>query len=166
MTDTPPPDRSAPEGAPSHLRRAPARPPVSWRYRAIVAVALVAAFGALAVGVRATQTGDRAPTVVNGRPDLVEHVYPPDGAQVLRQVEIGMDLAPGHEGRITVNGVTIPDDELRLVPEQNQVFFVPGPGRVIETLPPGTTCVSAVAWESSKGRGHDDASFQWCFKVA
>ncbi|HLT16629.1 MAG TPA: hypothetical protein VK007_07995 [Acidimicrobiales bacterium] len=141
------------------------RPPVDWRYRAIVTAALVVAVAVLVVGVRATKTGSDNPAVVNGRPDLIEHVFPPAGSQVLRQVEIGIDLAPGYEGRITVNGITIPDDELRLVPEQNQVYFVPGPDRVIEVLPPGETCVSAVAWESRRGRGAADATFRWCFDV-
>jgi len=146
-------------------RPAPPRLPVSWRYRAFVTVALAIAVAVLIVGVRATRTGTDNPTVLNGRPDLVEHVFPPDGSSVLRQVEIGIDLAPGYEGRITVNGIEIPEDELRIVPEQNQVFFMPGPDRVIETLPPGETCVSAVAWESRAGRGHADATFRWCFDV-
>ncbi|MFP5256451.1 MAG: hypothetical protein ACLGI8_11455 [Acidimicrobiia bacterium] len=142
----------------------PARPP-SWRYRAFVAVALLGAATALVVGVLATQTDGDDPVVVGGRADAVEHVYPRDGAEVLRQVEIGIDLAPGYEGRLVVNGEEIPESDLRLVPEQNQVFFLPGPGKVLETLPPGTTCVAAVVWRSSEGRGVGDLSVQWCFDV-
>lgn len=142
----------------------PARP-TSWRYRAFVVLALVVAAAALVVGVQATQTDSDRPVVVNGRADAIEHLYPRDGAEVLRQVEIGIDLAPGYEGRLVVNGDEVPEEDLRLVPEQNQVFFLPGPGKVIETLPSGTTCVTAVVWRSEEGRGVDDLSIQWCFDV-
>lgn len=144
---------------------APARRPVSWRYRAFVAVALLVAGAALVVAVWATRTDEDEPAVVNGRAEVVEQVYPRDGAEVLRQVEIGIDLAPGHEGRLYVNGEAIPEDDLRLVPEQNQVFFLPGPGKALETLPSGTSCVTAVVWRSAEGRGADDSSVQWCFDV-
>ena len=153
MTDPTPADPTPPER------------PTSWRYRAFVAVALVAAVAALVVGVQATQTDSDRPVVVNGRADAVEHLYPRNGAEVLRQVEIGIDLAPGYDGRLVVNGSEVPEDELRLVPEQNQVFFLPGPGKVLETLPPGTTCVTAIVWRSSEGRGVDDLGVQWCFDV-
>ena len=153
MTD-PTPDPTSP----------PARP-VSWRYRAVVAGAPAGAGAVLVGGGRATPTEGDPPAVVNGRADVVEHLYPRNGAEVLRQVEIGIDLAPGHEGRLIVNGESIPEDELRLVPEQNQVFFLPGPGKVLETLPSGTTCVTAVIWRSAVGRGADDLSIQWCFDV-
>jgi hypothetical protein len=139
--------------------------PSSWRYRAVVTVAVLAAIAALAVGVRATQTESDMPATVNGRPDVVEHLYPRNGAEVLRQVEVGVDLAAGYEGALVVNDTPIPEDELRLVPEQNQVFFTPGPGLSLETLPPGTSCVTVVAWKSSEGRGPNDLSFRWCFDV-
>ena len=150
---------------PSPLAPDPAPRPVSWRYRAFVAVALLVAGAALVVAVQATQTDEERPAVVNGRADVVEHVYPRNGAEVLRQVEIGIDLAPGHEGRLVVNGEAIPEEDLRLVPEQNQVFFLPGPGKALETLPSGTTCVVATVWRSAEGRGVDDLSVQWCFDV-
>lgn len=150
---------------PSPADPAPAPRPVSWRYRAFVAVALLVAGAALVVAVQATRTDEDRPAVVNGRADVVEHVYPRNGAEVLRQVEIGIDLAPGHEGRLVVNGEAIPEDELRLVPEQNQVFFLPGPGKALETLPSGTTCVTATVWRSAEGRGTNDVSVRWCFDV-
>lgn len=143
----------------------PPRSPASWRYRAFVAVALVLAAAALAVGVRATQTGGDHPAAVSGRTDVVEQLYPRDGAEVLRQVEIGIDLAPGYAGRLVVNEEPVPEDDLRLVPEQNQVFFLPGPGKVLETLPAGTTCVTAVVWRSADGPGLADLTFRWCFDV-
>ncbi len=65
----------------------------------------------------------------------MEHLVPRNGAEVLRQSELGIDLAPGYEGTLVVNGVEMPTAQLRLVPEQNQVFFTPGEGKVIDELP-------------------------------
>lgn len=143
----------------------PPRRPVSWRYRLFVTLAIAVAVGALVAGVRATEgDGDGAATV-NGRPDVVEHLYPRDGAEVLRQVEIGIDLTAGYEAGLVVNDTPIPTEELRLVPEQNQVFFTPGPDKAVEELPPGLNCVTAVAWRSAEGPGANDLRFRWCFDV-
>lgn len=143
----------------------PPRRPSSWRYRIGNSAAMVLAALALWAGLRATQTGEEDAAMVNGRPDVVEHLQPRNGAEALQQSEIGIDLTPGYEGGLILNGTAIPTDELRLVPEQNQVFFAPGPGRTFETLPSGTNCVTAIVWRSSEGRGSRDLSFQWCFDV-
>lgn len=141
-------------------------PPSSLRYRLAVTAAIAVAVAALVAGVAATETGDEDhAAVVNGRPDVVEHVYPRRGAEALSQAEVGVDLAPGYEGGLILNGTVIPTDELRIVREQNQVFFAPGPDRTFESLPSGEVCVTAVVWKSSDGRGPGDLSFQWCFDV-
>ena len=143
------------------------RPPMSEaRYRALIGVAVAGALVAIVLGVRATQTGDKDPVTVSGRPDVVEHLVPRAGAEVLQQFEVGIDLAPGYEGALAVNGVEIPEDELRLVPQQNQVFFQPGEGKVLTELQAGPNCIEATAWRSSLGRGADDETFQWCFEAA
>jgi hypothetical protein len=136
------------------------------RYRAVVAVALLVAAAALFFGVRATNTDGDDSVAVRSRPDVVEHVYPPNGDQVLRQSEIGIDLAPGYEGTLIVNGQVIPEDELRRVPEQNQMFFQPGEGTTFPELPPGRSCAAAVVWRSSDGPGVADESFRWCFDAS
>lgn len=162
MTDPPtdPTDSDDPAG-----EALPARVASSWRYRILVVVAMAVAVGALVLGLQATNTDGEPTVLVNGRPGVVEHVYPRNGAEVLRQVEIGIDLAGGYEGALALNGTPIPTDELRLVPEQNQVFFAPGEGRTFRTLPSGTSCVTATVWKSSEGRSANDLTYQWCFDV-
>lgn len=145
----------------------PPRTPMSnARYRSIVAAALVAAGAALFLGVRAADTDGEDAVEVRSRPDVVEHVFPPNGDQVLRQTEIGIDLAPGHEATLIINGQPIPDEELRKVPEQNQVFFQPGEGTTFPELPGGRSCVAAVVWRSATGPGVADQTFRWCFEAA
>lgn len=97
----------------------------------------------------------------------VEVLVPPQGAQVPRQSEIGIDLAPEWTGVLQINGVEIPEDQLRRVPAQNQVFFTPGPGQEIEELPPGAVEVVALIWRPVAGETRDDAdTVRWTFRVA
>jgi hypothetical protein len=177
MTDTTPPeDDDDPAEAAAYLAaeaqanedariRRLAPPGGSAWYRIGVAAALLVAVLVLVAGVRATQTDDGDEPAVSGSPGVVEHLQPRRGAEVLRQTEIGIDLAPGYEARLILNGTEIPEEELRLVPEQNQAFYTPGPGRTFETLPSGQNCVTAVAWRSAVGRGPQDLRFEWCFDV-
>ena len=136
------------------------------RFRLLIAVMVATAGVALYAGVRATDTGGEDPVTVSGRPDVVEHLVPGAGDEVIRQAELGVDLAPGYDGTLLVNGVEIPTEELRRVPEQNQVFFTPGEGKVVEKLNAGPNCASAIVWKASAGRGTaDDQSFRWCFEA-
>jgi hypothetical protein len=144
----------------------PTYPPSSLRYRVGVTIAVLVAITALVIAIRSTKSTDENPVVVNGRPDVVEHVMPRDGVEALQQAEIGIDLATGYEGGLSLNGVAIPTKELRIVPPQNQVFFAPGPGLTFEALPSGKNCVTATVWKTSDGPGTpSDLSFQWCFDV-
>lgn len=144
----------------------PTFPRSSLRYQLAVTAALIVAALALFAGIRATKTGEPDSVLVNGRPDVVEQLVPSEGTEALQQAEIGIDLAPGYEGGLILNGTVIPTDELRLVPQQNQVFFAPGPDRTFEVLPSGRNCVTAVVWKTSEGRGTpSELSFQWCFDV-
>ncbi len=134
------------------------------RYRLTIAAALVAAGLALLAAVRSTDTGDDPPAGTSP-PRFVEHLRPGSGDEVLRQTEIGIDLAPGYEATLIINGEPIPDDELRRVPEQNQVFFLPGASTTFPELPGGRNCVTAVVWRSSAGPGVDDRPVTWCFQA-
>ena len=85
---------------------------------------------------------------------------------MVRQAELGVDLAPGYDGTIAVNGVEIPVDEQRRVPEQNEVYFTPGEGKVVERLLAGPNCATAIVWKAADGRGTpNDQSFTWCFEA-
>lgn len=144
----------------------PPRTAADRRYRLFVAVALAAAAAAMAAAVVATNTGDEDdPPSVSAAPDVVERLVPPSGSQQLRQSELGIDLAAGYEAELLVDGIAIPEDELRRVPEQSQVFFTPGAGKVIEEFKGGQVCVVAIVWRSSVGRSSQDRPFRWCFEV-
>jgi hypothetical protein len=94
----------------------------------------------------------------------IERLIPTPGSKVLQQETIGIDLAPGYEGSLALNGTPIPDDQLTLVPQLNQVLFTPGPGKDHETLPSGQNCLVATYWPATAGRA-ESTSHSWCFSV-
>jgi hypothetical protein len=143
-----------------------AYPPSSFRYRLLVAVGLLVAAGSLLLAIHLTNTDAEDPVTVTGPAAVVQQLVPGNGSSELRQSEIGVDLAPGYDAALVVNGLEIPRKQLRVVPAQNQVFFTPGPGKVIEELPAGRTCVVALVWPSAQGRGTtQDKTVPWCFSV-
>lgn len=134
----------------------PASSPVmaTWRWRLIVVAVLVAAGALFAY---ATTKADVTPPSSTG--DLVvRKLTPGDDAKALRQTQVGADLLDGYDGRLAINGIEIPEEQMegvvdpsspeaaRLDPDQpvqlrpnnrNRVFFLPGQGKVIEKLPQG-----------------------------
>jgi hypothetical protein len=134
------------------------------RFRLLVAAGIVVAAAMILIAVRITDTDPESATKA-AAPNKIEHVVPVAGSSVLRQSEIGIDLAPGYDADLSIDGVPIPRSQLRLVPEQGQVFFTPGKGKVIEELEAGDTCVDATIWRSSEGKGANDTPVQWCFTV-
>jgi hypothetical protein len=134
------------------------------RFRLLVAAGIVVAATMIFIAVEITDTDPEAATRA-AAPNKIEHVIPVAGSSVLRQSEIGIDLAPGYDADLTIDGIPIPRDELRQVPQQGQLFFTPGKGKAIEELEAGDTCVDATIWKSSEGKGVNDTPVQWCFTV-
>lgn len=91
-----------------------------------------------------------------------------DTPNVLRQSTIGIDLKPGWDADLVINGVNIPQDEERNVEAQNQVFFTPGDGKAIEALAPGLVRVTAIIWRPIDGQTREQGSrpVRWSFNVS
>jgi len=139
-------------------------PPLSpGRYRLLVGGLAVLAVVAAVVGFLAT---DADHPDKDARTDVVERFVPKPDDEVVRQFELGVDLAPGYDGTLTVNGVPIPVKEQRRVPEQNEVYFTPGEGKSVERLNAGPNCVAATVWKAADGPGTaNDQTFTWCFEA-
>ena len=118
---------------PERTTAPPPSPMSQGRYRLLLGGLLVRGRRrGLSVGIaghrhRPTRTTARSRTIV-------ERFIPKPNDEVLRQAELGIDLAPGYDGTLAVNGVDIPVEEQRRVPEQNEVFFTPGEGKAVEQL--------------------------------
>jgi hypothetical protein len=99
----------------------------------------------------------------------VEQLVPArDTPTAIRQAEIGIDLVPGWDADLRINGVDVPEDEERDNGPLNQVFFKPGEGKVIEALAPGEVTVTAFIWRPTQGETRDQGgrTVSWTFRVA
>lgn len=181
-SDAPPPDAPVATSSADPVP-APAMPTAfaKWAWRlGSIAVLLVAAGLLVYATSRAevTEPGDTGDMIVR-------KLTPGDGAKALRQTEVGANLQDGFDGRLTVNDTPIPEDQMegvvdpsspeaaRLSPDQparprpnnrNRVFFLPGPGKVIEKLPQGENTITVTYFKDSapnQGRG----SLTWSIDV-
>jgi hypothetical protein len=94
---------------------------------------------------------------------VIERLIPGEQEQVLRQAEVGIDLLTGWDATLAIEGVEIPDGQLDRIEDLGQVRFLPGPGKVFETLPEQpNVCATATYWQRATG---PDQSFTrtWCF---
>lgn len=155
MSTTDAPPSAAPDGA-------GALPPVdiggwpTWLRRTTIAVALLFAVAVAAWGAGFTVSGGGDENL----DEAIVSLFPRDGAQALRQTAVGAELQPGYDGRLTINGISIPEEQMdgaidpaSVTPEQleqygirpnsrNRVFFTPGPGKVFEEYDTGTLTIT------------------------
>ncbi len=153
-------------------------PAVVWGRRIGITALLVLAVFILVKGTQRAETSldviDRNPVIVNQSP------LP--GSIVLYQTELGVELAVGYDGRLVVNGIDVPEDELQgavdpstLTPEElarygvrpngrNRLFFNPGPGKAIDELPQGVNSVT-VYYHRDRQPDVDTGSVTWTFTV-
>ena len=148
-------------------------PPVArW---AVIVLALGAAIAFFMFATRRTVTGVDGPA---SDPAVVRRV-PGPGDRVLRQTQVGAELKPGYDGRISVNGQEIPEDQMEgaLDPNsktakefgvrpnnRNQVFFQPGPGKVIGQLSGREVSIRVRFWKESDGQGKA-RTITWQFSI-
>ncbi|MCU1370528.1 MAG: hypothetical protein JWO77_1722 [Ilumatobacteraceae bacterium] len=161
---------------------APAPAPIGgwpdWLRRTVIGVSLIGALAVAVWMVASSNSGQNADLDRN----VVISLTPNDGAQALRQTEVGADLAVGYDGRLTINGIEIPEEQMvgardaALVDPKdlaqnglrgsnpNQVYFKPGPGKVIESFEPGPIDITLRYFKDgqpSKGTG----TVSWSIKA-
>jgi hypothetical protein len=122
--------------------------------------ALVAAVVAGAVAVLVVVGEGGSPSQAGGG---VEALIPSDDSQILQQATVGIDLAPGYQAELSVNGVPLPLDQVVVERGLNTVTFTPGPGRAYERWPAGETCLTAHLWPVENPTAVDVRT--WCFTV-
>ncbi len=128
------------------------------RYRVIFTL-LGFALVAIIVGAVILSPDGRAPSL----PAAVDRYAPTDGALVLRQTRIEIDLQAGYDIDLVVDGVPIPDAELEHVEATGLFTWTPGPGQTFDTWTPGFHTVE-VRWDRRTGLP-DPGSLRWSFRV-
>jgi hypothetical protein len=148
------------------------------RQRLITSGIAALALAFIVFGCRSSVTGAAAVHPPAG----VDRFIPAPGELVLRQTQIGADLATGFRGILVIDGQSIPTYDLAtndcsensqrfsgkdavFDPGQNTVYYTPGPGSTIERFAPGEHRVSVRFWRLCENP--DTAqSANWTFKVA
>jgi hypothetical protein len=150
----------------------PAGPAFSTRYKVTVSLLIALAAVLIGIAVWATDTESDDEVAVSGGESpaggpVVEQTTPRDGSEALSQTQIAIDLAAGYDGRLVVNSVEVPDEDVDKDSNLNQIVFVPDDGKAVEELPSGReTCVLAIYWQQAEGEGGaGSGSHRWCFDV-
>ena len=130
--------------------------------RLIFAALIAVAVTGMVVAVR---NGRTPPTLTADRSEAIDAFVPNEGADVLRQSTVGIDLADGYIATLVVNGQSIPEDQLSGDRGLGQYFFTPGSGLVLESLSGGQNCVIATYWRASQGP-EAGQTVRWCFSAA
>ena len=152
-----------------------------WLWRLGVLAVLAVAAAILYVGSSRAEV-----TQPTGTGDLVvRQLSPGRDAKALRQTEVGADLQDGFDGRLTINGIQIPEEqmegvvdpssteaarvpegqELRLRPNnRNRVYFAPGSNKVIEKLPQGEVTITVTYFRDGQPQ-LDRGSLTWTIDV-
>ncbi|HTO00131.1 MAG TPA: hypothetical protein VL068_05595 [Microthrixaceae bacterium] len=130
--------------------------------RLLIAVVIVGAVAGLYFTGRAATTGLDAAS--ESLLSAVDRLIPASGDEVLRQSQVGIDVANGHDAYLIVNGVEIRSAKDGLIKDlgTGQVLVQPGPGKAIESLNEGRNCVVAMVWETLKTEA-TASPVSWCF---
>ena len=139
-------------------------PEVRRLLRWLVTTALLVLAGGL-LWYSATLKGEPVePSMVDS---AVEQLTPSPGSpSVLRRSEIAIDLGPGWDADLLVNGIVIPPDQVVRNPALNRVSFRPGEGQELEALPAGPVQVTAIIWRPVDGQTREDGrAVRWTFEV-
>ena len=107
-------------------------------------------------------------------PAAIEQLIPECNAQVLQQDRVGVDMRPGYTAELAINGVPIPNDEIRSIGvaanQQTGVapdtfVFTPGRGKALEELQAQQNCATVTYWSLADGPDRS-SQFTWCFRAA
>jgi hypothetical protein len=105
-----------------------------------------------------------APSGDPGRlPDAVDSISPADGATVLRQAPLEVDMQPGFRIELFVDGVRIPEDQVRFAEATGRYTWLPAEGASGTEWAPGMHTV-LIRWDRVRGLP-EPGELRWTFRV-
>ena len=126
-------------------------------WRVLYTVALLAAALLIIFGFQKTRS-TRAVPCSGG---AVIRLIPCPGDTGVSQGIIGVSLASGYQGVLQVDGVEIPQDQMR-TGGNNQLYFQPGPGTETGALAAGEHHATLIYWPPGGDREHGQST-SWTF---
>ncbi|HEX7134184.1 MAG TPA: hypothetical protein VF228_16525 [Iamia sp.] len=147
---------------PSTIRDPLPQPLFSLRRLVIVAVLALAVLCLYIAG----RSGADSDPIATGA-TAIESYLPSPGGRVLRQSEVGVVLKDGYDGRITIDGIAIPEEQMvgAVAPDspeydpevgprpnkKNVVKYQPGPGQAVSEYATGTIEITIRYWRIADG---------------
>ena len=128
--------------------------------RIVLTVLVVGALVGLGWAFNSATRTDTAPPQTTS---AIQERFPPPGDLDLRQVTVGVKLAPGYTGELTVDGVRVPDDEVHREPALYQITLAPKPDSQFN-LGPGRHCAAVRYWPLAEPSDVREAP-PWCFNL-
>lgn len=95
--------------------------------RVLLGLAALMGVAAILLALVLADTDDNDVSVTGNA--AVDELIPPRNAQVLSQENVGIDLAFGYDARLTVNGVQIPREQIRHLPNIQPLHVPPRSGQ-------------------------------------
>jgi hypothetical protein len=133
----------------------------TWKRRIALLLAVGAALGLIVFGF-ARDSGREGTS--NDAGGAVDSLIPAEDSEALSQSSIGIDLAAGYTGELSINSQPVPEDELVDDRQQYRILYQPSEDSALGVLPAGEVCVQAQVWPISEGRQAARA-VHWCFNV-
>lgn len=129
--------------------------------RILLSLLTVGALALIGIGFSMTEEPDRGEQIYDA---AVRQVFPSGGELDLRQSSIGFQLAPEYTGRLQVDGLDIPDDQMQYQVGLNIWLFRPGPDTETGALRPGRHTARAIFWQRDATEA-ESRSYSWSFNV-
>jgi len=99
-------------------------------------------------------------------PEAVERLIPNPGDEVLSQARVGIQVKPGHDATLVINGTEVREGSPGLSKDLGLglIQFQPGADTELGGLLPQRNCVVAMVWRQAEG---PDAAepVSWCFNA-
>ena len=96
-------------------------------------------------------------------PAPVEEIAPADGATVLRQTQLIINLEVGYSLELSIDGIRIPNNELTFTQSTGQYRWRPGVGQTVEEWTTGLHSVF-IHWDRLAGLP-DPGELSWNFRI-